>query len=135
MNRYFQEVLDAHRLIRCWLGDASSPARVCENLLARFSPAYSMVTPGGGQLDYTSLTAFFRTQRGAKSGLEIEIDNMQLIVESAAGATVSYQEWQKLPGQDATLRFSTVVFELGADHQVIWRHLHETALPINGRKG
>ncbi|WP_340615113.1 DUF4440 domain-containing protein [Xenorhabdus thailandensis] len=130
MNRYFQEVLDAHVLIRRWLGDATSPAEVCEDLLARFSPAYSMVTPGGGQLDYTSLTSFFRMQCGAKSGLEIEIDNMQLIAESATGATVTYQERQLLPGQDATLRFSTVVFELGADNQVIWRHLHETALPL-----
>ncbi|MGB7997277.1 MAG: DUF4440 domain-containing protein [Photobacterium halotolerans] len=130
MNRYFQEVLDAHVLIRRWLGDASSPIEVCEDLLARFSPAYSMVTPGGDQLDYTSLTSFFRTQRGVKPGLEIEIDNIQLIANGAAGATVTYQEKQQLPGLDATLRFSTVVFELGMDNQVVWRHLHETALPL-----
>lgn len=130
MNRYFQEVLDAHELIRRWLGDANTPAGVCDNLLARFSPAYSMVTPGGGQLDYTSLTSFFRTQYGAKAGLNIDIENMQLIAESAAGATVTYQERRQLPGHDATLRFSTVVFESGTDNQVIWRHLHETALPL-----
>lgn len=130
MNRYFQEVLDAHELIRSWLGNASTPAEVCDNLLARFSPEYSMVTPGGGQLDYTTLTSFFRTQCGVKAGLEIEIENMRLIAESATGATVTYQERQQLPGQEATLRFSTVVFELGADNQVIWRHLHETALPL-----
>ncbi|RLZ07878.1 DUF4440 domain-containing protein [Acinetobacter sp. 2JN-4] len=130
MNRYFQEVLDAHVLIRRWLGDVSIPYEVCEDLLARFSPAFSMVTPNGDQLNYKSLTAFFHTQCGAKSGLEIEIDNMQLIAESATGATVTYQEKQKLLGGAPTLRFSTVVFELGKDSQVIWRHLHETALPL-----
>lgn len=129
MNCYFQEVLDAHALILRWLGDADSPAAVCDALLARFSPDYSMVTPGGALLDYAALNTFFRSQCGARAGLTLEIDNMQLIAESAGGATVTYRERQQLPGQEATLRFSTVVFELGADNQVIWRHLQETALP------
>jgi len=128
MNRYFQEVFDAHQLIRHWLGDATSPQEVCDTLLARFSSAFTMVTPGGEQLDYTSLCAFFRTQRGAKAGLEIAIENMQIVAESATGATVTYQERQQIPGQDATLRFSTVVFTQGENGQVIWRHLHETWL-------
>ncbi|MEI2264925.1 DUF4440 domain-containing protein [Erwinia sp. CGal63] len=131
MNRYFQEVLDAHELIRRWLGNASTPTEVCENLLARFSPAYSMVTTSGARLDYAALDAFFRTQRGAKAGLNIDIAAMQVIAESEKGATVVYQEKQQLPGQEATLRFSTVVFEVNQQGQVIWRHLHETALPIS----
>ena len=130
MNHYFQEVLDAHVLIRRWFGDASSSSEVCDRLLARFSPAYSMVTTGGARLDYSSLVTFFRSQCGRRAGLEIEIENMQLIAESATGATVVYQERQKMPDQDETMRFSTVVFELGKDNQVMWRHLHETALPL-----
>ena len=131
MNRYFQEVLDAHELIRCWLGDETASADVCEKLLARFSPAYSMVTPGGAMLDFTALAPFFRTQRGAKKGLHIDIENMQLVARSAGGATVTYQERQQLPGQNATLRFSTVVFESEPDGTVRWRHLHETFLPTS----
>ncbi len=131
MNRYFQEVLDAHELIRCWLGDEAASADVCETLLARFSPAYSMVTPGGAMLDFTTLASFFRAQRGAKKGLHIDIENMQLVAESAGGATVTYQERQQLPGQNATLRFSTVVFESEPDDTVRWRHLHETFLPAS----
>lgn len=127
MNRYFQEVLDAHELISRWLGEARAPQAVCETLLARFSPAFSMVVLSGNRLDYTGLCAFFRTQGGAKAGLEIGIENMQLVAESATGAVVSYQERQQLPGQNATLRYSTVVYELGADGKVMWRHLHETA--------
>lgn len=44
MNRYFQEVLDAHRLIASWLGDNRCSKDTCEQLLGRFSPQYSMVT-------------------------------------------------------------------------------------------
>ncbi|MDO6708844.1 DUF4440 domain-containing protein [Photobacterium sp. 1_MG-2023] len=129
MNRYFYEVIAAHELIGRWLSDVNCPIEVCDNLLARFSPAYSMMTPGGEFLDNTLLTSFFRTQCGAKPGLKIEIDNLQLVAEHATGATVTYQERQQMPDQEATWRFSTVVFELEAENQVIWRHLHETALP------
>ncbi|MCS3431966.1 DUF4440 domain-containing protein [Klebsiella sp. BIGb0407] len=130
MNRYFQEVLDAHVLIGRWLSDTSCSPDVCDQLLARFSPAYSMVTPGGIKLDYSSLVTFFRSQCGQRSGLEIEIENMQLIAESATGATVTYLERHKMPGLAETLRFSTVIFESDKDSQIIWRHLHETALPL-----
>ncbi|GBU14589.1 hypothetical protein AwEntero_31900 [Enterobacterales bacterium] len=127
MNRYFQEVLDAHQLIRRWLGEASAPQEVCESLLGRFSSAFSMVGISGNRLDTAGLSAFFRTQGGAKSGLEIEIENMQLVAESATGAVVTYQERQQLPGQNATLRYSTAVYELDEGGKVMWRHLHETA--------
>ncbi|MBB1201206.1 DUF4440 domain-containing protein [Enterobacteriaceae bacterium 89] len=129
MNHYFKEVLDAHVLIRNWLGDADAQADICENLLSRFSPEFSMVTPGGALLDFAALKAFFSTQRGARQGLNIEIKDMQVIVENEKGATVTYKELQQLPGQEATLRFSTVVFELNHNGDVIWRHLHETSLP------
>lgn len=129
MNRYFKEVLDAHVLIRRWLGNKDANDEICENLLARFSPEYSMVTPGGSLLDVTTLTTFFHTQRGARPGLEIHISDMQVVSESEKGATVVYKELQQLPEQNSTLRFSTVVFELNHDGDIVWRHLHETSLP------
>lgn len=129
MNRYFKEVLDAHVLIRSWLGNKDANDEVCKDLLARFSPEYSMVTPSGTLLDFTTLNSFFRTQRGARPGLEIDINDMQVIAESEKGATVVYKELQHLPEQNPTLRFSTAVFELNNGGQVIWRHLHETSLP------
>lgn len=129
MNRYFKEVLDAHELIRNWLGKKDAHDDVCEKLLARFSHAYSMVTPGGAMMDFAALDAFFRTQRGARPGLDIDIYDMQIVAESERNATVLYKELQQLPGQNATLRFSTVVFEVNDAGKVLWRHLHETSLP------
>jgi len=129
MNRYFKEVLDAHVLIQNWLGDADAHADICDKLLLRFSPTFSMVTPGGVLLDFAALNAFFSTQRGARQGLNIEIMDMQVITENERGATVSYKEIQQLPGEEATRRFSTAVFEKGDEGHAIWRHLHETSLP------
>jgi len=43
MNRYFQEVLDAHVLIQHWLGNKETKDEMCSHLLARFSPTYSTV--------------------------------------------------------------------------------------------
>lgn len=128
MNRYFQEVRDAHALIRDCLGDAHTPDAVCDELLSRFCPAFSMVTPRGTIMDFTAVDNLFRNQRGVRAGLTIAIEDLQLVAESENGATVTYQERQTIPGQGETLRFATAVFETGADGRVMWRHLHETWL-------
>lgn len=131
MNRYFKEVMDAHELIRYWLGNSAADDKVCENLLARFSPAYSMMTTGGTLLNINQLNSFFRTQRGARPGLNIEMTDLQIVAESEGGAIVIYKERQKNCEQAATLRFSTVIFELNQDGSVIWRHLHETSMHLD----
>ncbi|MBF7978443.1 MULTISPECIES: DUF4440 domain-containing protein [Rahnella] len=127
MNRFVKEVFDAHELIRQWLGDTNSPQAICDELLARFSADYSMVTLTGHRLDYAALRAFFKAQHGAKTGLEIQVEQPELIAESEMSAVVTYQERQQLPGQTATLRYSTVVFSVDAQGKILWRHLHETA--------
>jgi len=130
MNRYFQEVLDAHEFIRCWLGEAEAQEGVCDNLLARFSPEFTMVSTAGILLDFDALNHFFRTQRGVRKGLTLDIMDMQMVAESEKGATVCYKEQQHVPGQNTTLRFSTVLFTLDPQGNVLWRHLQETALPL-----
>jgi hypothetical protein len=127
MNRFVKEVFEAHELIQRWFSDSGAPEQVCDELLARFSPAYSMVTITGHRLDHPALCAFFRAQRGAKSGLKIEVEEPVVIAESEKGAVIAYQERQQLPGQREMLRYSTVVFEVDAEGMILWRHLHETA--------
>lgn len=126
MNRFVKEVFDAHVLIQRWFSDAAAPQQVCDELLARFSPAYSMVTLTGHRLDHPALCAFFGAQRGAKSGLKIDVEAPVVIAESESGAVIAYQERQQLPGQPETLRYSTAVFEVDAQGKILWRHLHET---------
>lgn len=123
MNPYFTEVIDAHIAIERWLGKGAGEEQA---LLARFTPDFSMIALSGAPLDFAALCAFFRAHRAAKPGLEIEIEEMKLVAEWPTGAVVSYREKQSLPGQRATLRYSTVVFER-QPNVLGWRHLHETA--------
>ncbi|MFZ4877224.1 DUF4440 domain-containing protein [Janthinobacterium sp. Mn2066] len=125
-NPYFDDVIATHVLIRQWLGGEVADPALCTDLLARFSPDYSMVTTSGKLLDHASLTAFFSGAGGSRPGLKIEIADQRLIQQSAAGATVSYREIQSLPGAEITERFSTVVYQKTADGALLWRHLHET---------
>lgn len=124
MNRYFTEVIDAHVAIENWLEKGMGEETA---LLARFDPAFSMIALNGNRLDFAALSAFFHAHRTAKPGLEITIEEMTLVAEWPTGAVVSYREKQMLPGQAATLRNSTVVFEQ-AQSGLVWRHLHETTL-------
>lgn len=125
-NPCFDDVLSTHVLIRTWLsGEAAAPAH-CAELLARFSPAFTMVAPGGKQLDHAGLTAFFRAAGGSRPGLQMRLSDLVLIQDSAAGASVSYRECQSLPGGENTERLSTVVYDKTPAGALLWRHLHET---------
>lgn len=124
MNQYFTEVIDAHVAIENWLEKGAGDEL---GLLARFDPAFSMIALNGSRLDFAALSAFFRAHRAAKPGLAISIEEMTLVAEWPTGAVVSYREQQRLPGQAATLRHSTVVFEQ-TETGLGWRHLHETPI-------
>ena len=130
MNRYFEEVMVAHVLIADWLSGRQRSPQLCETLLERFSPNYSMITTQGAVLDIARLSSFFRAQCGARQGLEIDIVDMQLVADYKDGAVVTYQERQQVTGQPSTLRFSTVIFEVDNDGRLLWRHLHETASDV-----
>ena len=125
-NTYFDDVLATHVLIRKWLGGEAVSAQDCDALLARFSPAFTMISPAGKQLDHAGLTAFFRAAGGSRPGLQMHISDLVLIQENAAGASVSYREYQSLPGGESTQRLSTVVYETTPAGTLLWRHLHET---------
>ncbi|TNV13106.1 DUF4440 domain-containing protein [Buttiauxella sp. B2] len=123
MNHYIQEVIDAHVAIENWLGKGEGDLQA---LQARFAPEFTMVTPGGKTLNVDSLSAFFLAQRAAKPGLNISLGEITVIAEWPAGAVVSYSEWQSLPEQENSQRYSTVIFsKTGSD--LLWLRLHETA--------
>lgn len=126
MNPYFQHVIDLHIAIEQWLGKGAGELPA---LLSYFTDDFSMVTLGGGTLDKPALAAFFTAHGNARPGLAIDIEEMALIAQWPQGAVVSYQERQRLPGQPAHLRRSTVVFS-HTEAGLQWRHLHET--PVSG---
>ena len=125
-NPCFDDVLSTHVLIREWLSGGATAPDHCAALLARFSPDFTMVAPGGRQLDRAGLAAFFQGAGGSRPGLQMRLSDLVLIQESAAGATVSYRDCQSLPGGEHTERLSTVVYDKTPTGALLWRHLHET---------
>jgi hypothetical protein len=125
-NPCFDEVRDAHDEIARWLSGAAA-AESLQGLLARFSPAYTMVTLTGARLDYTALAVFFAGVRGARPGLRIEIDELELIASGDGRAVVGYRERQRGADGETTTRRSTAVFTRDAAGRVLWLRLHETA--------
>ncbi|MBN3966442.1 DUF4440 domain-containing protein [Pseudomonas gregormendelii] len=127
-REYFDEVIEAHRQIEQWFAGPQPPA-VVENLLMRFSPQFSMITPAGRFMDFEQLGELFRKAGGARIGLRIELCEMHGIDLHERGATLSYRELQNDATGLQTDRRSTVVFEKLESGQVVWRHLHETFCP------
>ncbi len=125
-NPFFDEVRDAHVEIERWLS-GEAPAERLPALLARFSPAYSMVTLAGARLDFAALTAFFARVRGTRPGLRIVIDELELIGPGDGRAVVGYREHQADAAGQATLRRSTAVFAHDDAGGIVWLRLHETA--------
>jgi len=122
MNIYFKEVLNAHTAIEKWLGKGTG---ALQEVLGRFSPRFSMITPTGNCLDHEALSRLFTAQRYGRPGLVIHIDNMILLEEWPHGALVKYREHQHSSQTGTTVRWSTVAFVM-ENGGPLWRHLHET---------
>jgi hypothetical protein len=121
---YIEEVIQAHVAIEQWLAE-ERPAPELEQLLARFSPQFSMISPLGRLLDFDALTELFTQAGGKKLGFRIQLSELRGVALHDGGATVSYREQQTDATGLQTDRRSTVVFER-QDGRVLWRHLHET---------
>ena len=121
---YFDLVSETHVEIEGWFSGLEPG--VLPMLLGRFSPEFSMITPGGKVLDADGVEALFEQLRGARPGLNISLSEFTGIAHYAGGAVVSYRELQEEHNGNRTDRRATVVFEKAADGKVLWRHLHET---------
>lgn len=124
-NRYFDDVLSTHVLIRDWLSGTANGAE-CVALLARFSADFTMIAPSGTRLDSAGLAAFFTSAAGSRPGLQMHITDLILLQQGSAGAVVGYREIQSQSGLETTERWSTVVYDHTTDGRLLWRHLHET---------
>ena len=121
---YFDEVIQAHIAIEQWLAEEQD-ASALEQLLSRFSPQFSMVSPLGRVLDFDALNELFLMAAGKKLGFRIELGELSGIALHDGGATVSYREHQTDATGLHSDRRSTVVFEK-VEGKILWRHLHET---------
>lgn len=124
-NPCFTEVLDLHVLIRQWLAGESAMDRLAD-LLAHFSPGFSMVGLSGQTLDLAGLHTLFSLAHGKRAGLRIRIDELQQIARGEGLAVVSYREHQHDAQGLHCVRRSTAVFEQLENGSLRWLRLHET---------
>ncbi|MGF6226004.1 DUF4440 domain-containing protein [Pseudomonas frederiksbergensis] len=124
-TEYFDEVIQAHIAIEQWLAEERDESEL-EQLLMRFSPQFSMISPLGRVLDFEALNELFLLAGGKKLGFRIELSELRGVALYDGGAVVSYREQQTDATGLHSDRRSSVVFEKQADGKVVWRHLHET---------
>ncbi|MCE6978739.1 DUF4440 domain-containing protein [Pseudomonas frederiksbergensis] len=131
-TEYFDEVIQAHVAIEQWLAEERDESEL-EQLLTRFSPQFSMISPLGRVLDFEALNELFLLAGGKKLGFRIELSELRGVALYDGGAVVSYRERQTDATGLHSDRRSTVVFEKQASGQVLWRHLHETFVTHGAR--
>ncbi|MDU4276667.1 MAG: DUF4440 domain-containing protein, partial [Enterobacter asburiae] len=66
MTPFEHDIIDLHIALEDWLGKGEGDS---DALLARFSPDFMMIPPGGVQIDYIGLASFLENQRGSRPGL------------------------------------------------------------------
>ncbi|EJM05608.1 hypothetical protein PMI18_01049 [Pseudomonas sp. GM102] len=131
-TEYFDEVIQAHIAIEQWLAEERDESEL-EQLLTRFSPQFSMISPLGRVLDFEALNELFLLAGGKKLGFRIELSELRGVALYDGGAVVSYREQQTDATGLHSDRRSTVVFEKQASGQVLWRNLHETFVTHGAR--
>ncbi|CAH3861821.1 MULTISPECIES: DUF4440 domain-containing protein [Enterobacter] len=125
MTPFEHDIIDLHIALEDWLGKGEGDS---DALLARFSPDFMMIPPGGVQIDYIGLASFLENQRGSRPGLKIVIDELSTIQRGDRGAVLHYRETQTRPDLPVNVRWSTAVLNQEGD-RIVWRLLHETAKP------
>ncbi|MCW2271208.1 hypothetical protein D3C77_107830 [compost metagenome] len=124
----FAAVIDLHVLIQQWLAGAAQSDQL-PALMAHFSPSFSMIGLSGLQLDHAGLHALFTQAYGKRPGLEIGIDELQLIAQADGLTVVHYREHQHDARVLHSVRRSTAVFEQLKNGSLRWLRLHETPCP------
>lgn len=116
-----------HELIqRVFSHPVSETQAVFGGLMAVFAEDFSMVSPTGTLFDRQQVEQLFRRIAGTRSGLEIEIDEVQVAWRAGVNVAMRYKEIQHLQGVTQA-RWALAILEC-SERGVVWRCLHETAV-------
>ncbi|MCE1117411.1 MULTISPECIES: DUF4440 domain-containing protein [Pseudomonas] len=95
-------------------------------LMAVFAEDFSMVSPTGTLFDRQQVEQLFKRLAGARPGLEIEIEEVQVAWRAGVNVAMRYKEVQRLQGVTQA-RWALAILEC-SERGVVWRCLHETAV-------
>jgi hypothetical protein len=124
-NLYFDEIQAVNAEVEAWYSGAAQ-AGALDQLMAHFSPQFSMILPNGGTLDWPRLREIFAQHGGQRPSFKIQITDSTIVTQYPGGAVVTYNERQSDGEHSLNLRRSTAVLEIDAHGKVQWRHLQET---------
>lgn len=130
------EITRLHDIIAGWFRGEIAPDRFEPDFAERLHPEFENVQPSGHVLALTDLLEPIRSAHGANPDFRIAIEEPRLLATWPASATclASYVEAQSGARNSApqNRRRATALFEADGP-RLIWRHLHETALPAEAR--
>ncbi len=121
------EIVALHRLLQAWFraegDDDAAP------ILARFDSGYTMIGAAGRVIRMDDFVKALPKFRGARSGLVMEIYDVQICHRFEGGVLALYREVQ-IEGDIRNERWSSVLFVTSPDGEaLLWKHLQETFLP------
>ncbi|HUG62402.1 MAG TPA: DUF4440 domain-containing protein [Methylomirabilota bacterium] len=128
--RAAREVADSHDLFQAMgRGEAQFDAAIFDRTMP---PGFRLVTPDGAVMERAEIVAHLADlARLGDPAFEIRIHDVAESWRSEAGVVLTYVEAQVRRGVP-TRRRSTALFlpDDAAPNRVVWRHLHETWMPM-----
>lgn len=122
------EVRRQHVFIENWLAGSGSPD--WDLFATALDDDFEMIVPEGTTIPKHDLLEGFRSARGTRPGMRIEIRNARVLEQHSDRAVVRYEEWQLDP-TGANQRVSTACLQASKQAPLgwVWTTLHETWLP------
>ncbi|HIE1098637.1 MULTISPECIES: DUF4440 domain-containing protein [Stenotrophomonas] len=119
------EIHHLHDKLQAWFR-ADVGADALDDLMTHFCADFSMVGISGRRLDCDAVQALFAGGHGARPGLQISIDSIQVVDAPSPLAVLRYREGHSIDGGAPAWRESLAVLrqEAGRWH---WLALHEVA--------
>ncbi len=126
------EIERLHRVFEGWFQGTLPPAAFDTELVAVLHPEFEMAMPSGEVVSRAGVEEM-RAAHGSNPAFRIEIHEPRLLGAYPAAGLIHAQYVEAQFGARNTTpadhrRRSTVLFELGGPHGLLWRHLHETLL-------
>lgn len=128
-----KEVRELHRFFQDWYR-----GKLDDEAFRRFpgvmGEGFTIILPDASVLPRETIVEAVRSQKGSDAEAELWIENVRVIHSESEFVVATYEEWQGREGRDARGRLSTVVFMRDEEtpNGLIWRHVHETWLSVEG---
>ncbi|AFU04026.1 hypothetical protein [Nocardia brasiliensis] len=124
------EVEHVHALLSAWLG-TDADQQVLEQFAATQHDSFSMVTLDGARVSQSELLSGLRRAKNSRPGLDIEIDDVELLLVEGSVTVVRFLERHHFDGKHTDRRSTAVLTTDGAPPRYRWRIIQETAVPTD----